>query len=90
MANPFPKSCDTIVYAEPLSDIYGVLSCNLEVMATDQGHLESAYYGNAHTQYNIRVLSLSQICSKICSKCFWEFPKTFTYYALHSSHYAPI
>ena len=32
-------------------------------------------------------LGLSQICSKVCPKCFWEFPKIFTYYALHASDY---
>ena len=38
----------------------------------------------------VSELSLSQICSKIFPKCFWEFPKTLTYYALHASHYAVI
>ena len=36
------------------------------------------------------VTSLSQICSKICPICFWEFPKIFTRYAIHASHYACI
>ena len=27
---------------------------------------------------------------KICLQYFWEFPKIFTYYALHASHYACI
>ena len=35
-------------------------------------------------------LGLSQICSKICPKSFWKFPKIFIYYALHASHYACI
>ena len=30
-------------------------------------------------------LGLSQICSKICSKYFWELRKFFTYYALNAS-----
>ena len=34
-----------------------------------------------------RELGLSQICSKICPICSWEFG-IFTYYALHFSHYA--
>ena len=33
-------------------------------------------------------IGLSQICSKICSKCFQEFPKNFTYYASQCSYYA--
>ena len=32
----------------------------------------------------------SQICSKICLKCFQEFPKNFTYYASQCSYYACI
>ena len=28
--------------------------------------------------------------SNMLKKCFWEFPKHFTYYALHASHYACI
>ena len=35
-------------------------------------------------------LGLSQIYSKIFPKCYWEFLKIFTYYALHASHYAYI
>ena len=39
------------------------------------------------------MLDLSQICSKICPKCFQEFPENFTYYASHMFllclHYAP-
>ena len=27
---------------------------------------------------------------KTLPKCFWEFPKIFTYYALHASYYACI
>ena len=27
---------------------------------------------------------------KNCPKCFWNIPKFFTYYALHTSHYACI
>ena len=38
-------------------------------------------------------LGLSQICSKTCPKCFQEFPKFFTHYALSvfllCLHYAP-
>ena len=33
-------------------------------------------------------LCLSQICSQICPKCFWEFPTIVTYYTLHASYYA--
>ena len=33
-------------------------------------------------------LSLSELCSKICPICFWGFPESFTYYALHFRHYA--
>ena len=34
------------------------------------------------------LLGFSQLCSKICPICSWEFPEIFTYYALHSSPYA--
>ena len=42
--------------------------------------------------YNVNALhvGVSQICSKICPKYFWEFLRIFTYYALHASHYACI
>jgi len=35
-------------------------------------------------------LGLSQIYSKVCPKCFQEFPKHFTYYASQCSYYACI
>jgi len=35
-------------------------------------------------------LGLSQICSKFCPICFWEFPKIFSYYALLVFYYACI
>jgi len=38
----------------------------------------------------VRLLGLSQICSKICPKCFQEFPKNFTCYASQCSCYACI
>ena len=40
--------------------------------------------------YNLMDLpvGLSQLCSKICLKCFWEFPKKFPYYAQTLSYYA--
>ena len=27
-------------------------------------------------------VGLSQLCLKICLKCFWEFPKNFPYYIM--------
>ena len=39
---------------------------------------------------NLLLLGLSQICSKVCPKCFQEFPKNFTYYASQCSYYACI
>ena len=33
------------------------------------------------------MLGLSQLCLKICLKCFWEFPKNFPYYAWTLSYY---
>ena len=33
-------------------------------------------------------LGLNQMCSKFCPKCFQEFPKIFTHYALQCSYYA--
>ena len=42
---------------------------------TIHSHLEWPY---SLTTYKV---GLHQLCSKICLKCFWEFPKNFPYYA---------
>ena len=44
--------------------------------------------GNSKAAAHVAVdlqLGLSQICSKICLKCFQKFPKIFTYYASQCS-----
>jgi len=47
--------------------------------------------GSFYSSYACYIgIGLSQICSKICPKCFQEFPKTFTYYASQSPYYACI
>ena len=38
--------------------------------------------------YLVLGVGLSQLCSKSCLKCFWEFPKKFPYYAQTPSYYA--
>ena len=46
--------------------------------------------GTAPGHAVVTSLSCSQICSKICPIFFWEFPKIFTCYDIHASHYACI
>ena len=38
---------------------------------------------NPHTEKDDALLGLSQLFSKICPICSWEFPEMFTYYAVH-------
>ena len=47
-------------------------------------HETSSNFDDGSSEYENKytlAVGLSQICSKICPKCFWEFPKNFPYYA---------
>lgn len=54
--------------------------CNLNGNHDDVDEVENSdnfIYEVVH----IKLLGLLQLCSKVCLKCFWEFPKNFPYYA---------